>query len=164
MEDLLLITDELIEQRLEEQGIDTAYHNLDITEKLDFIQKRYEFSYHTDWGSDHYGMYCYSESTADGYSVYVLTRDPSNISVSQDIHYYTYDIADDVKCALKDGLEIYFEDLYEDFVEQAVDELYEEVLEELREKIIDDLREDGYEYKDDFKTFNEAPYGDDDED
>ena len=53
---------------------DSAYHNYDIT--------------------------AYTESTADGYEVYVVTHDMQSINISEDVYYYESDVPQ----ALIDGI------------------------------------------------------------
>ena len=36
----------------------------------------------------------YEESTADGYSVYVLTNNTRNVSICEDVYYYDHGLAD----------------------------------------------------------------------
>ena len=37
-------------------------------------------------------VYAYEETTADGYSVYVVTNDMRSICVSEDVYYYESDV------------------------------------------------------------------------
>jgi hypothetical protein len=39
-------------------------------------------------------IYAFEETTADGYSVYVVTHDMSSINVSEDVHYYDSGVAE----------------------------------------------------------------------
>ena len=74
-----------------------------------------------EW-SDKCDFYIYEESTADGYSVYVATNDPSNISVEENIYYYDSDLGK----ALLDALRydkcknIYIDDPYSYWVEEVM--------------------------------------------
>ena len=56
------------------------HFDLEITDNIDFFN----------------AMDCaiYSESTADGYDVYIVTSDPTNISVCEDVYYYDSDVAE----------------------------------------------------------------------
>ncbi len=47
----------------------------------------------TDSFDDSCDLYCYSESTADGYDVWVLTMSQNDISVSENVYYYESDLA-----------------------------------------------------------------------
>jgi hypothetical protein len=39
-------------------------------------------------------IYAFEETTADGYSVYVVTHDMSSVNVSEDVYYYDSDVAE----------------------------------------------------------------------
>ena len=39
-------------------------------------------------------IYAFEETTADGYSVYVVTHDMASINVSEDVYYYDSDVAE----------------------------------------------------------------------
>ena len=38
-------------------------------------------------------IYCYNESTVDGYDVFVLTPDTANINICENVYYYDSDLA-----------------------------------------------------------------------
>lgn len=38
-------------------------------------------------------VYCYNESTVDGYDVFVLTHDTTNINICENVYYYDSDLA-----------------------------------------------------------------------
>ena len=38
-------------------------------------------------------IYCYNESTVDGYDVFVLTHDTTNINICENVYYYDSDLA-----------------------------------------------------------------------
>ena len=41
-----------------------------------------------------YDIAAYTESTADGYEVYVVTNDMNSISINEDVYYYENDVAE----------------------------------------------------------------------
>ena len=41
-------------------------------------------------------IYAFEETTADGYSVYVVTHDMASINVSEDVYYYESDVAETI--------------------------------------------------------------------
>ena len=53
----------------------------------------------------------YSESTADGYEVYVATHDDQNPSINEDVHYYDSDVAEQVMGNLEQGYSVYIDDI-----------------------------------------------------
>ena len=85
-------------------------------------------------------VYAYEETTADGYSVYVVTNDMRSICVSEDVYYYESDVPSAIMemvtncggyCTLyADDYfldDIYFDDmLLEEFAEIA-DKIYDEI-------------------------------------
>ena len=86
-------------------------------------------------------MQCYTESTADGYDVYVLKYTKDDISITEDVHYYEHDLAEKiVRCIDEDKIDsIFIEDyLYEDFY---MDDQFEEYFNENVEEIINDSPE-----------------------
>ena len=85
-------------------------------------------------------VYAYEESTYDGYSVYVVTHDPNNLCINEDVFYYNNDVAEAIMEMIRDqgGTctlytdqyfldDIYFDDvLLEEFSEIAED-IYNEI-------------------------------------
>jgi len=85
-------------------------------------------------------VYAYEESTADGYSLYVVTHDMRNVCISEDVYYYDNDVAEAIMEMIRDQGsycvlyadqyfldDIYFDDmLLEEFAEIAED-IYKEI-------------------------------------
>ena len=72
----------------------------------------------------------YSETTRDGYEVFVTTYDDRNVSVCEDVHYYDHDLAGAIKQEIHSGMVVYIEEyLYDDirFDEELVELFVEEV-------------------------------------
>jgi len=88
-------------------------------------------------------VYAYEETTADGYSVYVVTHDMKSICVSEDVYYYESDVPSAIMecitnsngyCTLYADQyfldDIYFDDmLLEEFAEIA-ESIYDEIMNE----------------------------------
>ena len=112
-----LITEELIDERLEEKGVK---YDIDHDEALSIIKDHYEFKLTDNWNETP----CYSiytESTADGYEVWVATHgDGRNVS-------------------------IYVDDLDSYYVQDAVMEVYESYVNDMKEEVEHELIEEGYE-------------------
>ena len=137
-----LITDELIEQKMISYGYgETNSHDEEYVREL--ILKHYDAELTDQWQSN-CDYYIYEESTADGYSVFVACYDTSSISVNEDIHYYDSDLSDKLQDAIKDGFEIYVDDLHQCFIDDAIQELYEYLAEKFHEQAIDELEDEGY--------------------
>ncbi len=88
-------------------------------------------------------VYAYEETTADGYSVYVVTMDMRSVCVSEDVYYYESDVPSAIMemvsnsnghCTLYADQyfldDMYFDDvLLEEFSEIA-DKIYDEIMNE----------------------------------
>ena len=91
-----------------------------------------------------YDIAAYTESTADGYEVYVVTSDMESISINEDVYYYESDVCqaiideiigyggnDIVVYADQYFLnEIYFDDALADLFVENIDEILAEAEEE----------------------------------
>ena len=139
-----ILTDELIEQRLKDHGI-SMYDGDE--NALDKIQEKYNFKL-TDSYNKEPDYSIYTETTADGYEVYVATSgDGRNICINEDIHYYENDLADALYDAIFDYNElIYVDDLDAYYVQDAIDRAWETYVEEMSKEIEDELIEEGYEW------------------
>jgi len=137
-----LITDELIEAKMISYGFgEIDSHDEEYVRKL--ILEHYDAELTDQW-QQNCDYYIYEESTADGYSVFVACYDISSISVNEDIHYYDSELSDKLQDAIKDGGEIYVDDLYQDFIDDAMQELYIMLAERFHEQAIDELEDEGY--------------------
>ncbi len=140
-----LITEELIDEKLEARGID---FDTDHDKALEIVQDHYEFKLTDNWnGTPDYSIY--SETTADGYEVWVTTGgDGRNVCINEDVHYYDHDLAEKLVEAAGDYNElIYVEDLESHYVEDAVMQLFDSYLDDMKQEVEHELIEEGYEYK-----------------
>jgi hypothetical protein len=79
----------------------------------------------------------YSETTADGYEVYVATHDDRNVDINEDVYYYDSDLADIIMEQLEDHYSVYIDSyLYDDIY---MDDAFEEYFNENVEDIVDDI-------------------------
>ena len=79
----------------------------------------------------------YSESTADGYEVYVATHDDKKIIISEDIYYYDSDLTDVIMEQLEEHYSVYIDSyLYEDIY---MDDKFEEYFNENVDEIVNDI-------------------------
>ena len=137
-----LITDELIEQKMISYGYgETNSHDEEYVREL--ILKHYDAELTDQWQSN-CDYYIYEESTADGYSVFVACYDTSSISVNEDIHYYDSDLSGKLQDAIKDGFEIYVDDLNQCFIDEAIQDLYCDLSQRFYDQAIDELEDEGY--------------------
>lgn len=140
-----LITEELIDERLEAIGID---YDIDHDKALEAVKKHYDFDITDNWNkTPDYSIY--PETTADGYEVWVTTDgDGRSVCINEDVHYYDHDLADKLVEAASDYNElIYVDDIESDYVQDAVMQLYESYTTEMKKQVEDELVEEGYEYE-----------------
>ena len=136
------ITDELIEQKMISYGYgETNSHDEEYVREL--ILKHFDAELTDQWQSN-CDYYIYEESTADGYSVFVACYDTNSICVNEDIHYYDSDLSGKLQDAIKDGFEIYVDDLHQCFIDDAIQELYLYLAEHMHSQAIDELEDEGY--------------------
>jgi hypothetical protein len=140
-----ILTEDLIDERLEAIGID---YDIDHDEALKVVKNHYEFDITDTWNkTPDYSIY--AETTADGYEVWVTTSgDGRNVCINEDVHYYDHDLAERLVEAASDYNElIYVDDIDSDYVQDAVMQLYESYTSEMKKKVEDELIEEGYEYE-----------------
>ena len=66
-----------------------------------------------DW--DSVDVKAYTESTADGYELFIVTMDDQHPSINEDVHYYDSDVAVAVMENLEQGYSVYMDSyLYDD--------------------------------------------------
>ena len=83
----------------------------------------------TDTWSKDCDFFIYEESTADGYSVFVATDSPDNISINDDIYYYDGDLGEAFTAALVSGecKNIYLNSNDDFWLDEAVSEILNEI-------------------------------------
>lgn len=140
-----LLTEELIDKRLEEHGVN---FDIDHDVALKVIQDHYEFEL-TDSYNRTPDFSIYTETTADGYEVWVATTgDGRNICINEDVHYYENDLSDKLIEAMTDYNElIYVDDIESYYVQDAVTAVYDEYVNDMKQQVEEELIEEGYEYE-----------------
>ena len=102
--------------------------------KLKKVQDHFNFKLIEDFYRPDYAIY--SESTADGYEVFIAHEPDSQINSSEDVFYYDSDLSERLEDVIRDyeGNDeesiIYVDDLEYDWIEYAIDELYDEISED----------------------------------
>ena len=139
-----IITDELIEKKLKDHGI-SMYDGDE--NALDKLQEKYEFKLTDNW-NDTPCYSIYTETTADGYEVYVATSgDGRNICINEDVYYYDSDLSDPLYDAMFDyNSIIYVDDLDAYYVQDAIDRAWQAYVDEMAQEVEDELIEEGYEW------------------
>jgi len=148
-----LITDELINERLEAKGFgDYQANDEDLAKES--VLNYYNVELTDDYSSSA-DFYIYEESTADGYSVFIATYDQDRVNVNENVHYYDSDLGDALEEHIKysNGDEenpeiIYVDDLHQQFIDDAIVQLFEYLAERFEEEVIDELKDEGYVYDD----------------
>ena len=141
------ITDKLIVNMLEKRGY-LNYSDIDENKVWDLLEEHYECKVTDQWGRDTYDFYCYSESTADGYEVFITTNDPNRICIGEDVHYYENDLQKEIEQAIQDGNSMYIDDLNDGYFMYAVEACYDSMYDDIRKEIENELIEKGYEHED----------------
>jgi len=138
-----ILTEKLIEEKLKEKGISMYDGDDNALEKL---QNYYEFEL-TDSYSRTPDYSIYTESTADGYEVWVATSgDGRNICINEDVYYYENDLSDALYDAMMDYNElIYVDDLEAYYVQEAIERAWETFIDDMIGEVEDELIEQGYE-------------------
>jgi len=139
------LTDELIEQKMIDKGW------LDVNEADQEHQKKMVLDYYnvefTDRFDNNCGYYIYTESTADGYEVWVATEDMRDICISESVYYYDSDIHEALADAIKDELSpIYVDDEDADYIDYAISNVYEYLFDRKLEETESELDDKGYEW------------------
>ena len=146
MENNKIITNKLIIDKLEAKGY-LEYHDMDENEAWNLLEKHYECEVTDEWRNTSYDFYCYAETTADGYEVFVATNDPNSICISDDVHYYDNDLSDEIEQAIYDGNSMYIDDVDSPSFKLAVEDAYDSMYNDKKQEIENELIEQGYEYE-----------------
>ena len=84
---------------------------------IELIKNHLEISISTDISDfDNVDCHIYSESTADGYEVYVCTNTPSRPSICEEVYYYDHDLTEAFKNQIDCGDQTFYicDSVYED--------------------------------------------------
>ena len=146
-----LITDELINKRLEARGFgEKQSEDEDLAKEA--VLKHFGVEFTDDYTSDA-DFYVYEESTADGYSVFIATHNQNSVNVNENVYYYDSDLGDALEEHIKysngdeDNPEIiYVDDLHQQFIYDAIEQLFVYLAERFEEEVINELKDEGYVY------------------
>ena len=147
MTDKLKLDEELVRQLLAEDNVTEADDtNPDIM--LERIKDHFDFQITDGWEKNSDMMF-YTETTSDGYEVWIATDDDRHPSINEDVYYYETDWLEKMEDAMTDGSTIYFQDLDSDNYEfqEVVHNVYQEYYNDKREELIEKLIDDGYEWE-----------------
>lgn len=141
-----IITRKLVNKKLADKGI-VDYDELDNLEKAEEIVLKHFDAEISDGWQGHFDMHFYSETTADGYEIWIATEDETSPSITEDIYYYDSEWLEKLEDSITRGDRIYMDNYTkEDYgFEDAIQECYRTYYEEKEEEIINELIEQGYE-------------------
>ena len=141
------ITEELITLRMTEKG---WIEGCDDEHARKQVLEHFDCEITDQWQNPDFSIY--EEGTADGYSVWIATHDPRNISICEDVYYYDTDLADRLAEFIQgsNGDEdypeyVYVDDDAADFIDYAIEQVFVYQAEKLEGEIIDELIDEGYE-------------------
>jgi len=142
------LTEELIIEKLEKTGISEYYTGTEV--QVNNIHLHFDFKLTDDYNSPNFLIS--SQTTYDGYEVWVA-HEPSNIiNIEEDVHYYDSDLGERLEEFVRESdihnLQIYIDDLDQHWIEEAMAGLWDDVYEKLREDMEYALEFEGYEYED----------------
>ena len=140
-----ILTDELIIETMANQGWQDV-NDADQDWQRKMVLEHYEVEF-TDMFGSNCDYYIYTESTRDGYEVWVAAEDVGNVCISEDVYYYDSDLHVALADAIRDELSpIYLDDTEADFVDYAISEIYEHLYDRKLEEVESDLEDQGYEW------------------
>jgi hypothetical protein len=141
-----VLTEELIIAELEKKGI-LDVHDIDTDEQVKLLCSHYDATFTESWNS--FDIAFYTESTADGYEVYIATENDMKISITEDVYYYESDWFEKLPEALQNGSTIQIDEYAKEDnygFQDAVSEAYVEFYEEIWQEIEQELEDQGYEW------------------
>ncbi len=138
------ITNELIISKLEAKGY-LKYHDMDENKAWDLLEKHFECEVSDEYRNKSYDFYCYTETTADGYEIWIATNDTDSPCISEDVYYYDSDLAQALYDAMFDyGNLIYVDDLNAYYVQDAIEQAWESFITDMIDEVENELIEQGY--------------------
>ena len=144
------LTEELIIEKLEKIGIGEYYTGTEV--QVNNIYLHFDFQLTDGYSSPDFLIS--SQTTYDGYEVWVA-HEPSNIiNIEEDVHYYDSDLGERLEQFIRESelwkraVQIYIDDLDQHWIEEAMAGLWDDVYEKQRKNMEYALEFEGYEYED----------------
>ena len=139
------LTEELIHERLKDNGM-TEPNETSQEDRISKLRSNYGFEIVTDW--DKCNAYFYTDTTADGYEIWIATEQEGNVCINEDVYYYETEWFEKLADYLRDGCRVYVDSYNQDEYgfEEVIEALYEEWYIESYEEIEDELVDEGYEW------------------
>ena len=144
----LKLDEKLVQQLLSEDNVTTP-EDTSFAIMLERTKNHFDFEITLDWAKNTDMMF-YTETTSDGYEVWVATDDDQRPSINEDIYYYESDWLEKMSDAMTDGLTIYFQELEDENYnfEEVVQNVYEKYYNDKKQELIKKLIDDGYDWED----------------
>ena len=145
----LKLDEELVRQLLSEDNV-TEVDDTNEDIMLERIKNHFDFEITDGFNVRPYPeMMFYTETTSDGYEVWIATDDDQRPSINEDVYYYESDWLEKMADAMTDGMTIYFQELNDNNYEfqEVVHNVYEEYYNDKRQELIEKLIDDGYEWE-----------------
>ena len=145
------LTDELILQKLEDKKI-KHLNDIDFEDVMEIVQREFNCTFTSDFDKWDKAVHrFYTETTRDGYEVYISSPVDTNININESVYYYDsdwYEDLVDVVLGCYDNDIIFFDD--DEFDTNytfmgLVEELYEKYWNDQKQIVEDELIELGYE-------------------
>ena len=145
------LTDELILQKLEDKKI-KHLNDIDFEDVMEIVQREFNCTFTSDFDKWDKAVHrVYTETTRDGYEVYVSSPVDTNININESVYYYDSDWYEDLVDVVLDCYDndiIFFDD--DEFDTNytfmgLVEELYEKYWNDQKQIVEDELIELGYE-------------------
>lgn len=143
----LKLNENLVQQLLAEDNV-TLPEDTFFDIMLERTKNHFDFEITDGWAKNSHMMF-YTETTSDGYELWVATDDDQRPSINEDIYYYESDWLEKMADAMTDGLSIYFQELNDDNAEfeDVIFNVYEEYYNDKKQELIEKLIDDGYEWE-----------------
>jgi len=140
------LTEELIQERLEDNGL-TNPNETSQEDRISKLRNHYCFDIVADW--DKCDAYFYTDTTADGYEIWIATEQEGNVCINEDVYYYETEWFEKLADYLRDGCRVYIDSYSQEEYgfEEVIEALYEELYMEAYEEIEIELRDEGYEFE-----------------
>ena len=102
---------------------------------IELVKNHLEISISTDVSDfDNVDCHVYSESTADGYDVYICTNNTRTPSICEDVYYYDHDLADAFQEQIRYGDKTFYvcDSIYDDcYFDDTLIEMFVEYVDDI---------------------------------
>ncbi len=141
-----ILTEELIQERLEDISV-TNPSETSQEDRISKLRNHYCFDIVADW--DKCDAYFYTDTTADGYEIWIATEREDRIHVNEDVYYYSNQWFEKLADYLRDGCTVYIDSYTQDEYgfEEVIEAMYEELYMIIYEDMEEVLTSEGYEYE-----------------